>query len=153
VQALNTKGVYKKYKVHSKNWFRYRSLIGDKSDAIKSPIPKVGPVRALHLLANGFDPSRRKPKLEIERLYAKHWPAVHRNYRISKIVTSAEHKLLPPHAQEAFTTIIGKIEKGLDCIKRDSRCKNNYRKFLGFCANYELNWIIEQRDVIWRIGW
>lgn len=152
-EALDTRGVFKKYKVHSKSWVKYRSLIGDSSDAIKSPIPKVGKMRALHLLANGFNPSRVKPRLEIEKLYKQYWPQVHMNYRISKIVRSSKHKMLPVHAREAFAAIIGRIKKNVKCVGRDEKCRNNYKKFISFCVDYEMNWIIENSDTIWRIGW
>ncbi len=154
-EALQAAGIKKKFGVHPRDWVKYRALIGDPSDSIKSPLPKVGKVRALKLLKEGLDPSNKIPISKLEKKYNEHWKNVHMNYRISKIVTDHKFKHLPAHAKEALKVIVKRVDKSLSCIRRNNKChdKLHYKRFLQLCSDYELHWIIEHRDDIWRLGW
>lgn len=140
-KAYKAKDVQKEHKVDASSWVKYRALIGDPSDGIKSPFKGVGKVTALKLLAAGLDPSKKEPSLKIEKKYSKDWKKCHQNYILSKIVKSASSKKLPEDTQNQLQDIV----KNIDFLPVVEDKKKAVKEFIRFCAKYELNWIIEQR--------
>ena len=154
-EAFTAIDVEKKFGVHPKNWNKYRALVGDVSDGIKSPFPKVGKVRALKLLAEGLDPSNSKPTSKLEKEYSQFWEQAHTNYRLSKIVTNPTHSVLTERNILHLKKVVKDIstDKG---IKRQNRKDFNNvgaRAFVKFCGDYELNWILENRHIFYSMGW
>lgn len=150
-RAYTSKDVLADFGVTPKDWNKYRALVGDSSDGIKSPFPKIGKVRAMKLLAEGLDASKSAPSTEIERQFSEHWSKAHMNYRLSKIVTNAESKVMTSvnrlhliKVVEAVSTVAG--------IKRRQIENTDARKFVKFCATYELQWIMENRHLFYSIG-
>lgn len=152
-KALTKKDILKDFGVSPKNWNRYRALIGDPSDGIASPFPKIGKVRALKLLAEGLNPEHKVPQNKIEKLYAEHWPKAHENYRLSKIVTKADSKVLSETEKLNIGIILRQVDKGCGRKNKDIFDTDGVKRFVKFCVKYELNYILEQRHILYRIGW
>lgn len=146
-KAFKAKDVLKEYGVTSKAWAKYRALIGDPSDGIKPAIRGVGKVTAVKLLSQGLDPSKKDPTLKIEKQYKKHWRQCHMNYVLSKIIIDADSKKLPKATSKQLLDIL----KNLDFIPEAENKVGAARRFVKFCAEYELNCIMEQRYQFFKL--
>ena len=122
---------------------------------MKSPFPKVGPVRALKLLAEGLDPSKKKPESKLEKQYKEHWHTAHLHYRLSKVVTNPTSKVMTNLNRLQLKAVTDAVSD-IDGIARHGKKrfeKKGVKEFDSFCADYELNWILENRHIFYQVGW
>ena len=140
-KPYKAKDVLKDHGVAPIDWIKYRALVGDPSDGIKSAFKKVGKVTALKILAAGLDPSKKEPTKPIEKKYSKEWSRCHKNYILSKIVIDANSKRL----LEKNKVQLAELLKNIDFIPVVQDREDAAKQFIRFCSKYQLNWVMEQR--------
>lgn len=139
--------VKNEFGVYPKDWLKFRAFVGDKGDRIDKPIPGIGGVKALKILAAGVDASKKKPHPE----YKEHWHKIRLAYKLSRILRKYDDPKLPKITQDALRTILMQSSKNLCRSKSITESKKAYKEMIKFLCEFELEELIAQSTVLWRI--
>lgn len=154
-RPLSAKELKKKYAVTPKQWLQYRALVGDKGDGIIG-IPKVGPKTAVSLLEAGMLPNKAKCKDLLDnkkwKLAMSCWKQVRLNYKLSKILTTVDNKILPIPVARDCNRLLKQI-KAFDDLFRTDKGKEakQYRWMMEWFAKYEMQEFVERRLELWKL--
>lgn len=143
---VTDKEIKKRWGVASKHWLHYRSLVGEATDNIAKPIAGVGPKKAIAMLKAGVDPSSDTPHKD----YVAHWDKIRLCYRLTKIIRKTHDKRLPEISQKALRIIV-KEAQSTTLYRSIPNKKKTHRYMMDFLAEYELQELIERRDLLWQI--
>jgi 5'-3' exonuclease len=146
------KKVLSEYGVEPDQWANYRALCGKPSDNYKG-VHGVGPKTAAKLLEFGLTPSTKEfkdlPK-PVRKKYADledTWDNVHLCYVLAKIPKSLDDPNIPGHVK----VLAKQVLKEKNDIRRRRATKQQkakaYKRFLSFCARYELLYFIAHKAV------
>lgn len=139
---ITAKEIEKKYGVAPKDWLKYRAFVGDAGDRIDKPIKGIGEQKALKILAAGVDASKSKPHVD----YARHWKAIRLAYKLSKIVRTPDSRYLPRVTSNTLRSLLKQTD-----LFRQSKTMHDYKRFVEFLADYDLEQIMASRHKLWSI--
>jgi 5'-3' exonuclease len=149
---ITAKQIEAEFGVLPKNWVKYRSFIGDKSDDIYKPVKGLGPVTVKKILAEGTDPTK-KDGCTSDKV-RPHWKAVRLNYKLTKIVRRVDDKRLPLQVKKEISELLSVLHKvKSDTLFRSSKgkSKESYRAMLDTLSKFELDTLLEQRHSLWKL--
>lgn len=148
----NEKKVFQEFSVYPNQWAHYKALIGDPSDNYKG-VPKVGPVKAVKMLADGVNPElpdfESLPK-QTKKAYPKlkeHWPLAHHCYQLSQIPRSVTFPLFAKEVRKSLKENVASVDKLLNTGYDKSTFPQRLNAWTKFCAKYDLmSFLVDRRQ-------
>jgi 5'-3' exonuclease len=160
---MDRKKVKKKFQVSVRDWIKYRAWTGDPTDNIPH-LKNVGPSVAQKLLAAGLDPSKKFSDLPFHRVKSENWDKFNRffepnglertwafveqNYMLCKLVSRAHDERLPEKIQDKVEELLSHVHFRRDMDKVNAE---TYRRISFVLSQYQLKYILTQRDLLWKI--
>lgn len=143
-------GVEKVFGVRPKDVPELRAMIGDASDNLKG-LPRIGPKKALTLLASGLRPSQTDYRGcgALGLKYKNEWDRVHQEWLMGKIVTDPKASVWTKSQSEKLTDFARQVAI---CPYREPRHSYDMQKmFYRFLGRWELKELFEVRSEFWEI--
>lgn len=150
-EVIDRHTVYRNFNILPNQWCSMRSVSGDKSDGIIG-IDGIGPKKAAMMIAQGFNPTHEKPKLEACGKFADeieaNWAKIQMNYKLS---------LIPRYIADLPLKLkcLPELEKQIESVIREPYRVPQHgagEKIQESMLDYELVSLLPRRREFWTIS-
>ena len=157
MQVMHEKEVFQEMGVVPADCTKVKALTGEPTDNIPKIATGLGPKTAIKMLAAGLNPEVEEFKKlpwavrQNFQVFSSLWPKVSLNYKLAKIVTSAEDENLSEQLRTELVSLVNELSK--EKFLRSKKCLSDdcFQAFTEFIVEYEMQDLFSSRHELWRM--